>query len=220
MRRSAISVMPTTPALFASVSALTACNARAAAVRSHAIVANAPLKSSAIPRNGVDLYPSCYRSVSRSACGRGSHAPIVCNRDVRRRPTVRRGRGARRNAAQPIARAVCRALLADRVGEGFRPSSVAVQKSASFLLCPDGSFATFPSMETCVCFTLDCDQFADIPDRQFRGHNRTHAPQQTTSARLQRASSLDHLVGEREQRSRHGEAEQPGGLGVDDQLEF
>ena len=39
--------------------------------------------------------------------------------------------------------------------------------------------------------------------------------QQRTPARL-----FDHLVGGREQRRRHREAEHPGGLGVDDQLEF
>src|SRR5262249_50521681 len=32
------------------------------------------------------------------------------------------------------------------------------------------------------------------------------------------AHSLDHLVGDREQRRRHGEAEYSGGFGVDDQL--
>ena len=32
--------------------------------------------------------------------------------------------------------------------------------------------------------------------------------------------SFDHLVGAREQHGRHGEAEHPGGLGVDDQLEL
>src|SRR6266446_7600552 len=33
-------------------------------------------------------------------------------------------------------------------------------------------------------------------------------------------TSLDHLVGSHEQLVRHGEAEHPGGLGVDDQLEL
>jgi hypothetical protein len=32
--------------------------------------------------------------------------------------------------------------------------------------------------------------------------------------------SFDHLVRKREQLIRHGEAEHPGGLGVDDQLEL
>jgi hypothetical protein len=41
--------------------------------------------------------------------------------------------------------------------------------------------------------------------------------QQTTCAN---ASLFDHLVGNREQRRRHGEAEHPGSLGVDDQLEL
>ena len=31
---------------------------------------------------------------------------------------------------------------------------------------------------------------------------------------------FDHLVGARQQHRRHGEAEHPGGLGVDDQLEL
>src|SRR5438876_12061033 len=39
-----------------------------------------------------------------------------------------------------------------------------------------------------------------------------------TSLRL--AHSFDHLVGGREQSVRHGEAEHPGGRGVDDQLEL
>src|SRR5215510_2929015 len=34
------------------------------------------------------------------------------------------------------------------------------------------------------------------------------------------AASFDHLVGGREERRRHGEAKQPGGLGVDNQLEL
>ena len=41
----------------------------------------------------------------------------------------------------------------------------------------------------------------------------TNAPQQT-------ASLFDHLVGAGEQRGRHGEAEHPGGLDIDDQLEL
>ena len=36
--------------------------------------------------------------------------------------------------------------------------------------------------------------------------------------RSKRRLSFDHLVGEREQRARHGEVEHPGGRGVDDQL--
>src|SRR5215218_1735839 len=35
-----------------------------------------------------------------------------------------------------------------------------------------------------------------------------------------RAASFDHFVGEREQRMRDGNAEHPGGLGVDDELEL
>src|SRR5262249_54379256 len=34
------------------------------------------------------------------------------------------------------------------------------------------------------------------------------------------AASFDHLVGGREERRRNGEAKQPGGLGVDNQLEL
>jgi hypothetical protein len=41
----------------------------------------------------------------------------------------------------------------------------------------------------------------------------TYAPQQT-------APLFDHLVGAGEQRWRHGEAERPGGLGIDDQFEL
>jgi hypothetical protein len=37
---------------------------------------------------------------------------------------------------------------------------------------------------------------------------------------MRRARSFDHLVGNAEQGGRHGEAEHPGGLGVDDQLEL
>jgi hypothetical protein len=36
---------------------------------------------------------------------------------------------------------------------------------------------------------------------------------------VQKLGLLDHLVGDAEQRRRHGEAEHPGRLGVDDQLE-
>jgi hypothetical protein len=44
-------------------------------------------------------------------------------------------------------------------------------------------------------------------------HEETHAPQQT-------ASSVDHFVGEREQRVRDSNAERPGGVEVHDQFEF
>ena len=40
------------------------------------------------------------------------------------------------------------------------------------------------------------------------------------AVRSPRPSLFDHLVGGGEQRWRHGEAEHPGGLGVDDQLEL
>jgi hypothetical protein len=41
-----------------------------------------------------------------------------------------------------------------------------------------------------------------------------------SNASEEKPDLLDHLVGGRKQRRRHGEAEHPGGLGVDHQLEL
>src|SRR5262249_15455750 len=45
-------------------------------------------------------------------------------------------------------------------------------------------------------------------------------PKPAVSNRSKAASLLNHLVGGREQGRRHGEAEHPGGFGIDDQLKL
>ena len=57
--------------------------------------------------------------------------------------------------------------------------SAPVHRSEIFpLMSSSGSIASFPSMETCVCFTPDSDRCADVLDRQLRAANLlTHAPQ-------------------------------------------
>ena len=52
--------------------------------------------------------------------------------------------------------------------------------------------------------------------RAASGHAAATPPRSVMNSRR----LIDHLVGGGEQRGRHGEAEHPGGLGVDDQLEF
>src|SRR5262250_2575744 len=53
---------------------------------------------------------------------------------------------------------------------------------------------------------------ADMPGRQLRAT--------TGLMQCSKALSLDNLVGEREQRGRHGKAERPRGLEIDYQLEL
>ena len=61
------------------------------------------------------------------------------------------------------------------------------------------------------CFTPDSEGWADIPGRQLRARSGREQMQQV-------APLLDHLVGAREERLRHSEAERPCGLEVDEEI--
>jgi len=54
--------------------------------------------------------------------------------------------------------------------------------------------------------------------RTFR--HGSPVPQAAVSNRSKATSLFDHLVGEREQRRRHGEAERLGGFEVDDEIKL
>jgi hypothetical protein len=63
-------------------------------------------------------------------------------------------------------------------------------------------------------------QAGDLRTRRAHGYGVTVAPWLSDFAAVRAGASLDHRIGAREQHRRHSDAERPGRLQVDDELEF